>query len=247
MANRISTKLLPLVILALPVALPILAQGPGGPPGPPRAPKAAAPIDLTGAWVSLVNEDWKYRMVMPAVGDYNGVPMTPAAVKEATAWDPAKDEAAGEQCRSYGAPALLRAPGMVRFSWVDDNTLKLEADAGTQTRTLHFGGWKAPAGTAASWQGDSVANWEGRPGTLKVVTNNLKPGYLRKNGVPYSANATLTEYFDLVKEPNGETKMIVTTIVVDSQYLRESFVISSNFKKQATEAGWKPSACSSKW
>jgi hypothetical protein len=186
-------------------------------------------------------------MVTPAVGDYNGVPMTPAAVTAAMAWDPAKDDAAGEQCRSYGAPALLRAPGTVKFSWVDDNTLKMEADAGTQTRNFHFGNWKAPAGTPASWQGDSVANWEGRPGTLKVVTTNLKPGYLRKNGVPYSANAQLTEYFDLVKEPNGETKLIVTTIVVDPQYLRESFVISSNFKKQASDAGWKPTACSSKW
>jgi hypothetical protein len=243
MKIQISKQLLPLMMLAF----PLLAQPPGGPGGPPRAPKAAAPIDLTGSWVAIVNEDWKYRMVTPAVGDYNGVPMTPAAVTAAMAWDPAKDDAAGEQCRSYGAPALLRAPGTVKFSWVDDNTLKMEADAGTQTRNFHFGNWKAPAGTPASWQGDSVANWEGRPGTLKVVTTNLKPGYLRKNGVPYSANAQLTEYFDLVKEPNGETKLIVTTIVVDPQYLRESFVISSNFKKQASEAGWKPTACSSKW
>ena len=125
--------------------------------------------------------------------------------------------------------------------------LKIETDAGTQTRTFHFGNWKAPAGTAASWQGDSVANWEGCPGTLKVMTNNLKAGYLRKNGVPYSANATLTEYFDLVKEPNGEIKMIVTSIVLDPQNLRETFVISTNFKKQTSDAGWKPSACSSKW
>src|SRR5580693_72020 len=69
--------------------------------------REAAPIDLTGYWVSVVTEDWRYRMVTPARGDYQGVPMTPAARAIADAWDPAKEEASGDLCKSYGAPALL--------------------------------------------------------------------------------------------------------------------------------------------
>ena len=72
---------------------PVEAQR--GNPQPPRAPRAAAPIDLTGYWVSIVTQDWRWRMVTPRKGDYQGIPMTPAAAKVADAWDPAKDEAAG--------------------------------------------------------------------------------------------------------------------------------------------------------
>ncbi len=236
------------------VALRLAAQPPGGGRGgPPQSPKAAAPIDLTGYWVSIVTEDWRYRMVTPAPGDYQGVPMTRAAAKIADAWDPAKDEAAGDQCKSYGAPAILRVPEHLHITWQDDQTLKMEVDAGKQTRVFHFGDWKAP-GNERSWQGDSMAEWEiqranFRPvgGSLKVATTNLKAGYLRKNGVPYSENAGLTEYYDLVKERNGDTLLVVTIVVTDPMYLREPFIISSHFKKQADNAGWKPSECSSRW
>ena len=111
---------------------------------PAADPKAAAPIDLTGYWVSIVTEDWRYRMVTPAPGDYQGVPMTPAAIKLADTWDPAKDEAAGEQCKSYGAPAILRVPEHLHITWQDDHTLRMDTDAGKQTRLFHFGKWKAP-------------------------------------------------------------------------------------------------------
>jgi hypothetical protein len=251
-----SFKLLAFTAIALPLlALPLAAQPPGGNRGgPPMAPKAAAPIDLTGYWVSIVSEDWRYRMVTPALGDYQGVPMTPAAVKVADAWDPAKDEAAGEQCKSYGAPAILRVPEHLHITWQDDQTLRLETDAGKQTRLFHFGDWKAPD-PAPSLQGDSVAQWEfqrgaGRAvvgGSLKVVTSHLKAGYLRKNGVPYSDNTGLTEYYDLVTERNGDVLLVVTIVIVDPMYLRESFIISSHFKKQADDSGWKPSECSSRW
>jgi hypothetical protein len=230
------------------------AQGRGGGRGgPPMAPKAAAPIDLTGYWVSVVTEDWRYRMVTPAPGDYQGVPMTAAAVKIADAWDPAKEEASGDQCKSYGAPAILRVPGNLHLTWQDDQTLKMETDAGKQTRTFHFGNWKAPEGPA-TLQGDSVAQWEVQRaggqavnGTMKVTTNHLKAGYLRKNGVPYSENTSLTEYYDLVKERNGDTLMVVTSVVTDPMYLREPFIISTHFKKLTGDAGWHPSECSAKW
>lgn len=233
----------------------LYAQGRGGRGGPPQAPKAAAPIDLTGYWVSIVTEDWRYRMVTPAPGDYQGVPMTPAAIRIADAWDPAKDEASGDQCKSYGAPAILRVPERLHIEWQDDNTLKMETDAGKQTRIFHFGDWKAPE-APATLQGNSVAEWEvqreggrGRAvgGSLKVTTTHLKAGYLRKNGVPYSENASLVEYYDLVKERNGDQLMVVTITTTDPTYLRTPFIISSHFKKQAGNSGWKPSECSARW
>jgi hypothetical protein len=246
---------LSLLLIALSMVHGAYAQGRGGRGGrggPPMAPKAAAPIDVTGYWVSIVTEDWRYRMVTPAPGDYNGVPMTPAAVKIAETWDPDKDEASPEaRCRSYGAPAILRVPERLHITWQDDNTLRMDTDAGKQTRVFHFGDWKAPDGPP-TLQGDSVAEWErggrgSKGGSLKVTTTHLKAGYLRKNGVPYSDNANLVEYYDMVKERNGDDLMVVTIVVTDPMYLREPFIISSHFKKQPSEAGWKPSECSAKW
>lgn len=173
--------------------------------------------------------------------------MNAASGRVAAAWDPAKDEAAGNQCKAYGAPALLRQPGHLHISWQDDQTLRLDMDTGTQTRLFHFGNWKAPAGPA-TWQGDSVAQWEFTGvRSLKVDTTHLKAGYLRKNGVPYSENATLTEYYDVLKESNGDTMLVVTTVTTDPQYLREPFIVTSHFKKQDNDAGWTPTACSSRW
>src|ERR1700693_2884625 len=116
--------------------------------------KAAAPIDLTGYWVTIIVPDWRERMVTPAKGDYLAVPINLAAQKISDAWDPAKDEAAGEQCKSYGAPALMATPTRLHITWQDDNTLKVESDYGMQTRLLHFGDWKGSGGPA-TWQGDS--------------------------------------------------------------------------------------------
>ncbi len=232
------------------------AQFGGPPPGPPRPAKTIAPEDLTGYWVSVVTEDWRWRMVTPAKGDYASVPLNQAGRKAAGEWDPDKDTAAGEQCKAYGAAAIMRVPGRVHITWADDNTLKVETDAGTQTRMFHFGG--KPAGDAASWQGNSVANWDGlRPGprgggpapaggSLKVVTTGMKPGYLRKNGVPYSANTELTEYYDRTNEPNGESWLIVTTIVHDPANLTQDFVTSSNFKMEKDGSKWSPSPCEAK-
>src|SRR5580658_9803124 len=143
----------------------LLAQrgGRGSAAPPPQTAKEAAPVDLTGYWVSVVTEDWRYRMVTPARGDYQGVPMTPAARAIADAWDPAKEEASGDLCKSYGAPALLRVPGRLHITWEDDNTLRMDSDAGKQTRLFHFGDWKSPGG-APTLQGDSVADWEGGGG-----------------------------------------------------------------------------------
>jgi len=256
MASRISNRAGSLAIVAalLLAQHGLLAQGRGGRGGggQNQTPKAAAPVDLTGYWVSLVTEDWRYRMVTPLPGDYQGVPMTPEARQIADTWDPAKAAASGDPCRSYGAPTSLRVPGRLHITWQDDQTLRLDTDAGKQTRTFHFGAWKAPEGPA-TLQGDSKAEWQrggGRGsngGWLKVDTSHLKAGLLRKNGVPYSEETTLEEYFDLIKLPNGDPLLVVTTVTTDPKYLRQPFIITSHFRKEASDAKWHPTECSATW
>src|SRR5712692_1899344 len=230
---------------------PLWGQGRRGAADAPANALTAAPVDLTGYWVSVVTEDWRYRMATPVKGDSPSIPLNPEGRKVADAWDPAKDEAAGNQCKSYGAGNIMRQPGRVHITWENDNVLKIDTDAGTQTRQFYFTGAEPPAGEP-SWQGASIAQWElagsarGRGkaapggGSLKVVTTRLRPGYLQKNGVPYSANAIVTENFHRTVEPNGDSWMIVTTLVEDPQYLTARFIRSTHFKMQANAAGWNP-------
>jgi hypothetical protein len=206
--------------------------------------KAAAPIDLTGYWVSFVTEDWRYRMVTPPKGDYRNVPVTRDALRMLNAWNPAADQAAGEACKSYGAAALMRVPGRFRITWQDDNTLRVDSDAGMQTRLLRF--TSMPTGRPErTWQGTSAARWDAR--SLTVVTTNMRAGYLRKNGVPYSENATMTEYFDVAPHPSGSQLLVVTAVVVDPQYLELPYIVSTNFKKEADGSRWDPTPCSATW
>jgi hypothetical protein len=249
-----------------------------GNPQPPRAPRAVAPIDLTGYWVSIVTQDWRWRMVTPRKGDYQGIQLTVEAAKVADAWDPAKDEAEGVQCKSYGAPAIMNVPGRIHITWQDDNTLKVDTDAGTQTRLLRFGNVQPPLDSARggpaeatrTWQGVSQAQWQmARPnvplqlrpadraadtpplrptgGSLQVTTKNFRAGYLRKNGVPYSENAVMTEYWDLYKRPNGEEWLTITTQLEDPQYLRNVRLTAPIFKKEANGSKWDPTPCSARW
>ncbi|HVB87735.1 MAG TPA: hypothetical protein VNK23_13835 [Candidatus Dormibacteraeota bacterium] len=262
-------RILPLCLslAALSIAIPSRASAQFGgypPPARPANPRQIAPQDFTGYWVSLVTEDWRWRMLTPDKGDYSSVPLNSVGKALADTWDPAKDTAAGEQCKSYGAPALMRIPTRLHIAWADDHTLRIDTDAGTQTRLLHFDS-AAPADFTPSWQGYSVASWEGLKqggmfrlptvagggaqqtrapeGYLKVVTTHLRPGYLRKNGVPYSANTVLEEYYDGFTEPNGDSYLVVTTIVTDPQYLSQPFITSSHFKKQTDASGWNPTPC----
>ena len=260
----LSRRLIAIVTLAAAsaLALPVesRAQNRGAPPPAPPPPKAA-PVDLTGYWVAVVNEDWRFRMVTPPKGDYRGVPITQEALKIVNAWDPAADAAAGNECKSYGAAAIMRVPGRIRITWQDDNTLRLETDAGTQTRLFRFGPPSTPSAPGArTWQGDSAARWE-RPGggrgappgaavsgaSMTVVTTNMRAGYLRKNGVPYSEDARVTEHFDMSPFPGGTQVLVVTTIVDDPRYLTQPYILSSHFKKEADGSKWDPTPCSATW
>jgi hypothetical protein len=150
-------------------------------------------------------------------------------------------------------------PTRLHITWQDDNALKLETDAGTQTRTFAFGRTTTGAGTL---QGQSAASWDqpraifqspipnrGAPqlrgGSLKVVTTNMKPGYLRKNGVPYSANTVMTEYFDRLDVPGGESLLVVTTEIVDPENLTTPYWTSPHFKK-VDATGWHPTPCTAR-
>ncbi len=218
-------------------------------------PRAAAPFDLTGQWVSLITEDWRHRQFTPPKGDFPGLPLSPAARKAADSWDPAKDDAANEQCRAYGAAGVMRLPTRLRVSWQDDSTLKVEADAGTQTRLLHFGQTQSAGG---DWQGVSTASWDApqspmggrggpaRGGSLKVVTTKMRPGYLRRNGVPYGASAVMTEYFDRLDLPGGDALIVVTAEIVDPEYLSQPYWTSQQFKRESDQARWKPTPCSAR-
>jgi len=228
----------------------------------PPTPQAAAPIDLTGYWVSIIVDEWRFR-VTPQKGDILYLPLNAEARQTANAWDPAKDEAEGKQCKAYGAVGVMQRPGRIHITWENPTTLKLETDAGTQTRLLHFGAPPADKGQP-SWQGYSVAEWQlpggagrgrrgapaddaqNRPagvGSLKVVTTNMLPGYIRKNGVPYGGNAVQTEYFNRLTGQQNDVYIAVTATVDDPAYLTGPFIRTYTFKKLPDATGWDPTPC----
>ena len=237
------------LLLSLTGPTGVRAQQRGG--AAARSPRDAAPIDITGYWVAYVTENWRYRMVTPAKGEYRRIPSSPAALPLINAWDPAADERAGNQCKSYGAGAIMSVPGRLHITWQDADTLRIDTDAGTQTRLFRFSA-SASASSPPSWQGESTATWERATGpdgggSLRVVTTNLRAGYLRKNGVPYSERTTVTEHFDVATLPDGGRLLLVTTIVEDPLYLTGPYIISPHFKKEADGSKWEPTPCSSTW
>jgi hypothetical protein len=248
-----------LVLFCASLAASLFGQGRG--PAPPPTGSASAVIDLTGYWVSIVDEDWRWRMVTPPKGDFASLPLNAEGRRVGNLWDPAKDESDGDQCKAYGAAGLMRLPIRLHLTWADDMTLQLESDAGGQRRSFHFGAF-TPQGGPLQWQGDSIASWvrqvqnrgfappfggpaPGKGGALKVVTTRMRPGYLRKNGVPYSSHAVLTEYFDRV-EFEGESYLILTSVVDDAEYLSDTFITSEQFKLEHDGSKWNPQPCKAK-
>jgi hypothetical protein len=252
--------------------------------GPAAAsPRASAPIDLTGYWVAVVSEDWRHRMATPRKGDYESVPLNAEGRRVAGTWNLDADNAAGQQCRAFGIGGILRQPGRLHITWADDDTLKVEFDAGTQTRLLEFHPTVGQSGEQ-TWQGRSSARWLRPPGaggapvraqigndagpvlaggggrgqrggpplsaslneggSLEVMTTGFRAGYLRKNGVPYSEAANITEYFHrLPVAPNGDVWLHVVTIVDDPQYLTQPFYTSTMFKREQNGAKWHATEC----
>jgi hypothetical protein len=231
----------------------VLAQA--APPAP-KTPRDAATIDVTGDWVSVVTEDWRWRMLVPKKGDYSSVPLNADGRKVAGTWD--TKDLASNGCKPFGAAAIMREPTRLHIAWDNDTTLRIDTDAGQQTRLLHFD--KSPK-AERTWQGSSAAEWDrikqpgglgvalqqapDRFGALRVVTNNLKAGYLRKNGVPYSEDTVVTEYFDRMSAYGAEW-LTVFTIVEDPKYLDTPFITSTHFKREPDRSKWRPTPCESK-
>ena len=272
-------KALPALLLGTVAAVccttPVAGQGRGG--QRPATAKAAAPIDLTGYWTAVITEDWHVRMPTARRGDFGSgppgtlsqvgtgrlgegenpaqdgnIPYNLKGAQAAMVWDPAKDAAEGNPCKAYGAPGIMRQPTHLHFAWQDDNTLKMEADFGNQTRLFHFGA--ASPSQEPSLQGFSAASWiimggaggqanYERSGSLKVITTHLKPGYYWKNGMPYTGNAVLKENFFLLQLPDNSTWLTLTQQVDDPEYLKEPFVVNYHFKKLPDASKWNPTAC----
>lgn len=191
------------------------------------------------------------------------MPLNQAARRIADAWDPAKDAAAGEACKAFAAPSVMRIPGRLHISWQDDQTLKIETDAGKQTRLYYFA--NPPEKTAEDYQGNSKAEWDlgnagagglffgggggaasAPSGSLKVVTTKMKAGYVARNGIPFSNTATLTEYYDLVKEKSGVEYLILTSTLDDPTYMSQPMWTATHFKKQGDATGFTPVSCEGK-
>lgn len=257
------------LLLATPIALFAQAGQRGAPAGPPAAPgapagqgrggggpaapqtgKTAAPVDLTGYWVSIVTEDWIERMSPDS-------PPSGTGGRGGLRGQGGGQAAPAEPCRVYGAAGSLRVPGRLNVTWVDDNTLKIEMDAGTQTRLLQFNPTTARP-TEKTLQGYSVATWEisgggrggargaggagpavPRWGSLRVVTTNLRGGYLLSSRSSYSENAVLTEHFTHHSD-FGVDYFTVTATVEDGPSTR---ITSSTFKKEPNGSKFKPAPC----
>jgi len=273
----------------------VAAQGRGGQAAAPPQPQSgqqAALIDLTGYWVSVVDEDWRFRMMTPPKGDYAQVPLNAAGRKIADQFNPELYGGARYQtsqiidCRAYGAAGLMHMPTRLHITWDSPNVLKIETDWGAQTRLIHFttgkpngdmeqalrNGEISAGHQPASMQGYSIAVWEqpyrfnqstfqrgavGRGGglgqnratevqpggDLAVVTTDLAPAWLRRNGVPYSTKTRLIEHFMTFQDPTGKDWFTDTTEVIDPEYLNTSFIISSEFQREPDASKWAPHPC----
>jgi hypothetical protein len=254
----------------------------------PVSARDSAPIDLTGTWVSVVTEDWRHRMATSRVGDFESVPLNGNGRSAAADWNLEADNAAGLECKAFGVGGIIRQPGRMNISWQDDTTLRIDFDAGSQTRLLRFDG-NFPEPEEKSWQGDSTALWQRPPGgrgggagaprggagavgsaegvaaggggrgqrggpppsasisqggSLEVRTTQFREGYLRKNGVPYSEDASITEHFHLLpSQQNGDEWLLVITIIEDPTYLSQPFYTSTQFKREPNDRNFNPTPC----
>ncbi|HEX4049563.1 MAG TPA: hypothetical protein VHY19_01615 [Steroidobacteraceae bacterium] len=222
-----------------------------------------APYDLSGYWTSVITQNWQFRMVVPGPGEYADIPINAKAKQLADAFRASADMAAGKQCEAYGAAALMRLPEHLHVHWQDADVLRVDTDAGMQTRLLHFRAAAADTAPEPSTQGWSAAKWvlptpgaapappagaanapQAHYGSLQVLTDHLLPGLLRKNGVPYSAQTRLTEWWDLRVEPEGDQWLTITSTVEDPQYLQAPLIYDSIFQKEPDSSKWAPAPCS---
>lgn len=194
---------------------------------------AFAQIDLVGEWAPQFHEDQPERVGGPPVGDYAGLPINDAARFMADAWEASILSVPEHQCKPHPADYSPRGPANLRISKEVDTasqeTIAYHTHISWQApeRTIWMDGRPHPDELAPhTWQGFSTGEWIGGPNSqvLKVVTTHLKKGWIRRNGVPRSDQAELTEYF--YRHGNFLTW---TSIVNDPLYLTEPMIRTSDF------------------
>lgn len=246
-----------ILVLSATFSVNVSAQR-GGPAGPPPSAQQAAPFDMTGYWVSVVTEDWRWRMLVAEAGDVeNGIPLNQAGRELAEAWSPDNNEM--ESCLAFGGAGIMRYPGRLHITWQDEETLRIDFSAGEQTRLLHFNTALNSGAMTPSLQGFTTTNWYkerqtrglgfGGPvrsfegGNLKSLTRNLSPAFLQRNGVPYSDQTIIEDSYKVIEAPNGDRWLIITSVVTDPVYLRQSWITSTNFKYEENGDKWDPITC----
>lgn len=190
---------------------------------------ANAQMDLSGEWGQKTHEDAPERGGGPELGDYTGLPINDRARAQADAFDASKWAHPDHQCEPHPADYAYRGPGSLRI-WADMDPLTQQVTAWhTQAmwmnpqRTIYMDGRPHPSEYAPhTWGGFSTGQWVGD--MLKVETTHMKEGWLRRNGLPRSEKATMTEYFNR----HGEY-LTVVQIVKDPVFLTEPLVRTSNW------------------
>ena len=201
---------------------------------------ASAQVDLTGIWGPVYHEDQPERIPGPSLGDYLGLPITEGARRFAESWDSARLSLPEHQCRVHTVPYIYRGPLRLRI-WEerDPETQRLisiqhRISTFAQLRTIWMDGRPHPSPYARhSWMGFSTGRFEGD--TLVVKTTHIKQNWLRRNGLPQSDQATLTEYFTR----HGEILTRIS-IVEDPVSLTEPLIKSENFLRavRPQEPNW---------
>ncbi len=213
-------------ILATLAALALLPLGSG---------TAFAQADFTGVWQPRYHEDQPERIPGPELRDYLGLPINDAARQFADAWDPSRITLPEEQCRVHVSPYILRGPLNLRI-WEEKHpvtqellSINMYSSTYEQTRTIYMDGRKHPGPNAAhTWMGFSTGHYEGD--MLVVETTHLKQGWVRRNGLPMSDQAKMTEY--IVR--NGDL-MTHIMVLIDPVYLAEPLVKSTDFGRGPRE------------
>lgn len=191
--------------------------------------------DLSGVWQPRYHEDFPERIPGPELRDYLGLPINDAARQFADSWDSSRIALPEEQCRVHVSPYILRGPLNLRI-WYEKHPLtqdvvaiKMYSSTYEQTRTIWMDGRPHPGPNARhTWMGFSTGRWDGD--MLVVETTHIKQGWIRRNGVPMSDRATMTEY--IVR--NGD--MIThAMLLIDPVYLAEPLVKSEEFFKAPRE------------
>jgi hypothetical protein len=191
---------------------------------------ASAQVDLTGVWSPLFHEDNPERVAGPEIGDYLGLPITPAARQWALSWSASRITLPEEQCQVHVSPYIYRGPLNFR-SWEERDpesqqiiAIKHYISTYEQTRTFWMDGRPHPPAYAAhTWMGFSTGKWEGD--MLTVYTTHIKQDWIRRNGVLESDRAFMNEHF--IRHGDYLTHVV---LIQDPGYLEEPFVRSNDFR-----------------